>query len=577
MGTERHAPGSDLKDQIEVYRGLRGEKCPYVRSPNPNPDFRSFDQAQLSYYLYVRESLIYSEPVKSDKGYSWLLVVELINDRRDPQETMRLLTKLYCACNNNVEGYAFLPVPSVLFEYAVSNNLDLPRVAGAGVWAEALRSELLSPTPDDLNYRAVGLLIGRPSMVHHYFPEEAEAARLFNAALPAVDDKLRRLGKGGIIGAYGTGEQTVGLELFGSLPYFYDRGCTLTYTGSDDRLTDFLGAMYAYCHRLLEGNAGRNARPVPRVFDKDLRKVVDKVYNDGAIMARPSCTKASRGTVRRFSDGMDVPMLVHQKDISRYVLSSMLHHDLGMYRDKGPGGPCPYIPSGSDNPDFRHMSKGAIQYYLQWRNRTRDGRYGQADDGYLWLYECELINDDRGSGYVLDRLAGLARAYDRFFRGSMLSSSIMPGKVYHDYAFLECPRIPDPTVYPCDIGACDMIGAILDGTDVPVSPEVFLIAMGVGDYTLADQNLRASFSDDCARLAARILARLNCTEERVGIVKGYCGLDVYRVQREVFVGLRYYGMPGKGKRYHVRDFLGVVDNRIFRREMRGLARAIEGP
>lgn len=73
-----------------------------------------------------------------------------------------------------------------------------------------------------------------------------------------------------------------------------------------------------------------------------------------------------------------------------------------------------YVPSEYYEPEYRCLSDDSLEYYLYWRQCAREGKYGTTDEGYLWLYECELINAYDDVEYVLDQLSGLSRAYDRY-------------------------------------------------------------------------------------------------------------------------------------------------------------------
>lgn len=121
-----YKPGDDLREQIERHRADHGKRCSFVASPCLTPDFDVLDDRQTAYYLFIRECIRNGSPVRSDAGYSWLLMIDLINDRADPESVMAQFGKLYKAVvRQKADGY---PPPGVLsnlmYCYAIANDLD---------------------------------------------------------------------------------------------------------------------------------------------------------------------------------------------------------------------------------------------------------------------------------------------------------------------------------------------------------------------------------------------------------------------------------------------------------------------
>lgn len=584
-----YTPGDDLEEQIAEHRNDPGKPCQFVECPYRHPDYRAFDEKQLAYYLYIRDSLRNGPLARSDDGYNWLLLVELINDREDPEATMALLRRLYDAGHgSDSKGYpAPATISEIMFCYAVANGLDLPRIYVYGdVWPKALISEVLLPYPEQIPPEAFSTVVGYP--LENYWNEDAEdldPGELFDAALPAVDDCLRDSTGRGILETYGNGRKTSMVTLFDGYDlasaYFGEKQTSITYTDSDKSLELFLCAMYRYCEKVLEKDAGVGKGPsVSTVFDKDLRKVVDRVFNHGDIIRATYHPKTSRGTERGLQSGPEeAPIVVPLSVNNRYTLPQAFEADLIAYSREEPDGPCGYVCSGSSRPDFRHMSPEAVQYYLYWRGLAREGRFGRTDEGYIWLYECELINDTTVSKETsLERLAGLARAYNQFFDieyDFFGSTTKKPGLAYMDYAFVNFPLIPDPTLYPCGLSACDMLEQLLDGRDVPVIAMDFCILAGLQGNRKSDQTLMASFNDDCARIAARAIQAIDSEgRSKSGQIRGYCRLRSKKIKMDVFVNLKYYHWPTGRVKAIERSILNSWENETFNAELRSLMKAV---
>lgn len=128
---------------------------------------------------------------------------------------------------------------------------------------------------------------------------------------------------------------------------------------------------------------------------------------------------------------------------------------------------------------------------------------------------------------MLDQLKGLAKAYDGFFEDydSPWTPSKRPGRIYMDYAFVRSLMIPDPTVYPCILTACDMMDSMLMGDDTPYNAQCFLILAGLSPDRKSDKALIASFGKECADVAARVIPRIDTEgRKKPGRIKGYCYL-----------------------------------------------------
>ncbi len=577
-----YTPGTDLREQIEAYKGRTAPECPMIECPYRCPDFKAFDKKQLDFYLYFRDRFLNGVAITTDRGYSWLLLVEMVNDRSDPERVMGLLRKYHDACSGHVDGFpATAQASNAMFYYALANDLDIPRVyVSEGVGRRLMISELLAPVPEPIPLEVVDIVTGYP--FENYYNEDADGVDpypLFEAALPAVDAKMRELTGKGIMETYGRGERTDVVNLFPKddrvpIPYFHEDRCSVTYTWSDEALNTFMGAMLRYCAKVMEKDAGvGNGPSVASVFGKEYRKVVDRTFALGGDPEYPP--KTSRGSVRRFDIGdVMVPMVMDSSDfgyhtVSRGFLDEMIDHADLDFREKRE-----YVPSGYNEPDYRCLTKDALEYYYYWRHCAREGRYGPTDEGYLWLYECELINVYDDDEYVLEQLAGLAGAYDKFFDIEWYGGTKRPGRTYLDYAFLKCPTVPDPTVYPCCLSAADMIERLSEGDeDVPVSAALLLMLAGVDARRKSDKPIYAAFDEDCAQIAKRALLRIEKSRPK-GVIRGYCGIRHKKAKMDLFENLKFYYWPDGRKKMQERPMLNVGGNETLMKETRALVKAV---
>ncbi len=575
--------GDDFEQQIEEHKGMHGKKCDFVLCEYEHPDFRALSEEQLEYYLYFRDRFFGDDMCRADVGYVWLLMIELINTGDDPKKVMEDLLSLDFTCRFDKELTRLAyECRDATFSYALANGLDVPRTRpNSNVLKDIMISELLLPMPEDIPTELMDMLTdGQYLRYSNPDPENICTDILFNAALPAVDAKMRELTGKGILETYGE-EKTSAVSLFvrwngRCLPYFRERECTVTYTKANDGLKSFLGGMMRYCQQVMERKACKTKGPsVPSIFGKEYRKAVDEVFNNGKIIEPERPPKTVRGSVRSFAIGeMDRPIVLGSTGFSDEDPPSSFLQAMIKYSKKEAPGERKYIPSGFKRPSYSRLSAKAREYYLWWRQCAREGKYGATDEGYLWLYKCELINAYDDMRYVLDQLAGLARAYDKYIPDEWFGETKKPGRAYLDYAFINGLQIPDPTVFPCILSASDMVEMLLDGEeDTPVSANTMLVAAQfVGDKK-SDAPVRAAFDDDCAHIAARTLMRINDSHSG-DVVRKYCRLRTKKIKMNVFVHEKYYKWPTGRQKAQEREMLNIVENDTFLPEMKTLVKAV---
>ncbi len=583
-GYDSREPGEDLEQQVEEHKDMHGTSCDYAECLFMTPDFKAFSEDQLQYYLWFRDRFYAGEVLPTDYGYTWLLLTELVNTTDDPAAVMKHLGRFYKMCSDHKIGFpAPIAASTAMFSYAIANDLDLPRIyATSGMWRQILISELLLPEPERIPDDLIDIVTGYP--FENYWNPDAECSLsfgLFNAALPVVDAEMRRTTGKGILETYGE-ERTDIIEPCSNRSWedpawFHGARYAVTYVSAGKSLQTFLGAMIRYCQKAMEKDLDvGNGPSVANIFGKEYRKIVDRILNHGDIIQPQRHPKTVRGTTRnRGIEEVMTPVVMssesfsHKSPPQKNFLDDMLR-----YSGQKPSGEREYVPSGYLEPDYRCLSPEALEYYLWWRECAREGKYGATDEGYLWLYKCELINAHEDIRYVLDQLSGLSRAYDKYIKEDWFGRTKKPGKTYLDYAFVKGLQIQDPTVYPCILSASDMIEMLLDGEeDTPVSADTMLVAAQILDQKKSDLPIRAAFDDDCAHIAARVLMRIN--DSGTGdAVRRYCRLRSKNIKIEVFVHEKYYRWPSGRRKMPEREMLNIVENVTFVPEMKALVKAV---
>lgn len=74
---------------------------------------------------------------------------------------------------------------------------------------------------------------------------------------------------------------------------------------------------------------------------------------------------------------------------------------------------CPHVAYYSHSPRYSQMSRGQLNWYLWWRENTRNGIFLKTDESYIILYSYELVATDEGEDKqkALDMLCALLCNY----------------------------------------------------------------------------------------------------------------------------------------------------------------------
>lgn len=540
----------DLLNWFESHWDLHGSPCSYVSSGSDVPDPRSFDDGQLSYYLYFRETFRNGSPVETDVGYARVLLTDLVNDRTDPEGTLALLMEYRSHCIGQVIGF---PKPELVTEYAadyaVVCGLPIPRVPQVK-WGPVMVSEAVFPVFEPLAPELWDLILDKP--MRDFFGEPpSSVSDLFVSALPHVDTAFREKTGAGIAERFSIGTETAVQKLFiddGEVPMnLREPLAAVEYTAVGEQFRFFLRAMYRYCARI--SVATKDEVSVSSCFASYLRKTVDKVFKGELPKAgypqKPSCPSVRVLTT--------TPFIMSSKGFPVGTVSPRFRQNLERYRDVPSPGPRTYVPSKSLHPTLTNVPIEVVEYYLCWRDGCRRGLYGLTDAGYLWLYLCELINVWEDKDAALMQLSGLARAYGAY--GRETSGKSWPGiigKTYYDFALMNYRRIPDPAVFPCRVSACDMVDAIIQGDDVPVCAADFMHLIDTYQLYMDLRWNEDLFDDDCAKILAKVLYRVYKTGSR-NILSAFNASNK-PVKDTAFGNVRYYHWPTQWSKVPQRKF-----------------------
>lgn len=561
-----------FKDDIVLFSDeIRGE-CEYVPSDHPTPDYRMLGSEQRDYFFYWRHCLSLGRCERTDEGYIWLRMCEIINSDMDYDRAVDELSLMH-------SSYGYVRnrdlLRSAIIDYALVNDRNLPRI---WVWGWDARrhmalSEVMSSPPDPMELDFMVRLAGNPDV---YYEDTDGLERLMNLVILRVDRQMILESGKGIEESFGKdarSDHTVyrGLKYFGeSLEY------SVSYTSLDNaEFRRFMLGLLRYCEQILFKRMNIRGPSAPSAFGNWMRKVADRALDDimegrGNDVRGP---KPFRGTVRtpissrermlievgRETFGIDDPfsqepegrrgrMIVDLESRSQ-IISRSLKADMEAYRDDAADTECPYIPSGLVNPDYRSFDDDQRRFYIWWRGEVRAGRYPDTDSGYVWLHLCELINSESDPEDTLRSIGGMGKEYE-----SEDDSHPLIRGTYLDYAAVNGLSDLDPSVMRTGATMCMALSSLLDGETRTISDKETLLTLG----NLKGNGMREDFDDDCAGILCNVLRRIDSElgPSKDGII-GESMVYPKSVRVRPYSRLKYYGkLDPHGVYIQYWDFLG---------------------
>ena len=540
----------DLLAQIEKYRDVHGEECEYVRCEHRNADYSVMDRQQKAYYLYWRDEIGRGNCLKSDRGYTKLLICEIINSDLDPAVGMRMLRLLYD--NTRMHGMPQSDIAAVMFDYAVVHDMDLPIMwMGKGsVRSFMVTSEIMSFPVRRVSRELMWYLSGGPKM-HADGVNDLKHISLFNDSLQAIDRFLMENTGKGVAQTYSEGMTTELYKVFLYLPYGRDKDFQISYEKlrTDGVFGEFMLGLFTYTRKVLCKAIGEKGPATAASFNKEFRAIVDRIAEEGPDEIE-RIPKSWRGTTRTSMSSKEralvdmgvrlenqygtaekpKPIMNVDENAPKQHVSPHLKTDIERNWTVESKERLEYVPSGFINPDYRSFSEQQRKYYIYWRGQTRNGLYGETDAGYLWLYLCEIINIAADPKEMMDQLMGLYKAYGNFDEERII------GHTGFDYALAHKIPIPDPSIYESNVTACLVMDQFLKGEETYPDKSLLMFLSGINDKTMMRE-----FDPDCVGITCGALRAVEAKLKEEGTsINDLCGIEKVATSVTLFEGLKYF-------------------------------------
>lgn len=549
-----YIPDERFMQDLLLHRDTPGEECDYIPSECPTPDFRILNREQLGYYFYWRSRVREGVCPRTDEGYVWLLLCEIVNSEdSDYDRDLGMMDLILREC-----GYLRNRdlVRSTMMDLAVARDRDLPRMwlPGWDVRWGMLLSEMFSSPIDRLDLNTLFRLAGRPEV---FYGDTDLLEDLMNLALLRIDRRMVLDTGAGIAETYGR-DRMSDLMLFKGLAH-PSGGSDYTILYRDPGSNEFRGFIHGllrYCEQILFKMEGVRGPPAPRVFGSLMRRVTDSALEDllngkGDDVRGP---KVLRGTVRNgvsprermlmdlgremgFEDPYSDDPVTDRPGEMRAdptsgprMISRTFREDMRRNEGATADSDHPYVPSGYTTPDYRSFSDEQRGFYLKWRADVRNGVYGDTDQGYAWMFLCELINSESDPELNLEIMRGMGLTYEQD------SGRPLIRQTYLDYAMTHRIDAVDPSVRRCTASMSMAMTAFLDRELDVVDGGTLLDLAGI-----THKSMRVDFDSDCAGIVSEVLRRIDDMTISEGGLFQLCDMSFFPITFHPFTRLKYYG------------------------------------
>jgi len=382
-------PADDFLMQMRDSYSSDPAEAPFVPCPDYSTDLRSLSAEQYSYYIHWRDQLRKGTVLKSDYGYEYIRICELINipeERKHLREQLELLIDNTRSVKNS---YPFLY--GVYFDACIAFHLPLRGFEDfSDIMAISSRASMLQKPISFVEDPEA--FCGISYEDSYCYGESDELVELFNQSLSSIDSYLENTTGSGILDTYGGEHMSSQADVFRGLFYEGEREYRLRYrdVSENSPMMAFLKAVYRCCVSVICKANGEKGPTVPSILTKEVRAIIER--NLHVCEELPSSEKFldSIPLLEVQVDGMLIIPNSKEQDSISATFRSDIRDNYGLESDIR----VQYVASGKVNAQYGRMTPEQRSFYLYWRTQVRNGKYPTTDLGYVWLYLCELINSD---------------------------------------------------------------------------------------------------------------------------------------------------------------------------------------
>lgn len=503
-------PGKDFREQMQRHWEDRAGDIPMRTGTEYHcPDYDVLGDIPLSNYVFWRSELKNGKPQRGCRGFWFLRMSEMANMDMERSEVRRECIVLSKEHRGNwpTDPWRFL----VDYQLTHGNNFDFPWIFPRGDPGNIALTESLSYPPGPFTRQFVARLM------EDCLGESRDADKItpfVNSALTAVGDLLESKGTD-ILREYGRERILRQYTVFRDIPYFGECNHMVEFTDIDPngRMGEFLHGIVKVAFNRYIVDTGRDPIKIPSIITKEMRKAIEESFDDIPDIDRgPKRHDVIITPLSEYVSHTDNrPVMIDDQDASDEPADGRILDRIREFRNMDDH-VCGYIPSGYRTPDYGKLKGGRLDYYLFWRNGVRNGMFSTTDRGYMWLFLCELVNDN-DYGKALDTVVKMHEVYGDDDRESLIGGTAL---YIADTRNLDIPRT-SIRENMSSIGR--VLHQMCDGRDGYIDRSGFeMLSTVEGKSRIAD------FDDVCTEIMNQSLRELNRqVEARNKATGGICG------------------------------------------------------
>lgn len=288
---------SFLKDAVK-YADANGEVADFVPFFSYVPQYDQMNSAQLKYYLWFRENARNGIYIKTDFGYLFLYIFELLNlgDRLDVKRSQYILMSLW-----NEYTLSFPSITTKLADwicdFSLLHRLPPPINISSSIIKKvvSLKEFYISIPKDDPEECTRILLRYCTSYDHHTSKFYTDTNKtLFDVHIPeALKIAVEYYSKdGNILSGYDLGDSTVTRDAFAGAVCTWEQKYRIEVSycsfSRSNELRFLVGDIIKYCENKLRAHVGVKSRMTVYSLSTELRNLLDNYFAEHLPVSRKS-------------------------------------------------------------------------------------------------------------------------------------------------------------------------------------------------------------------------------------------------------------------------------------------------
>lgn len=288
---------SFLKDAVK-WVDANGVEADFVPFFSYVPQYDQMNSAQLKYYLWFRQNIRNGVYIKTDFGYLFLYIFELLNlgDRLDVKRSQYILMSLWNEYTSSFPSIT-AKLADWICDFSLLHKLPPPMNISSSIIKKvvSLKEFYISIPKDDPEECARILLRYCTSYDHHTSKFYTDANKgLFDAHIPsALKIAIEYYSKdGNILSGYDLGDSTVTRDVYAGAVCTWEQKYRIEVSycsfSRSNELRFLVGDIIKYCENKLRAHIGVKSRMTVYSLSNELRVLLDNYFAEHLPVSRKS-------------------------------------------------------------------------------------------------------------------------------------------------------------------------------------------------------------------------------------------------------------------------------------------------